>query len=46
MHMANSKESYIPPLVSIYEVVIEQGFAQTSEPSGQFNPPSWEEEPF
>lgn len=44
--MMTSKETYTPPLISIHEVVVEQGFVVSSESEGQFTPTSWEEEPF
>ena len=45
-HMMTPKETYTPPLISIHEVVVEQGFVISPESEGQFTPPSWAEEPF
>ncbi len=44
--MMNPKETYTPPLISIHEVVVEQGFVISPESEGTFTPPSWAEEPF
>ena len=44
--MMPTKETYTPPLISIHEVVVEQGFVISPESEGQFTSPSWAEEPF
>lgn len=44
--MEQLKKSYISPLILVYEIDVESGFAQSSTSSNQINPPSWVEEEF